>query len=235
MPERLQKYLARAGVASRRQAELLITAGRISVNGQIVRKLGSTVSANDRVAVNGKVAKLTNELVYYALNKPKGVVTTSQDEQGRKTVLDLVPVQPRVVACGRLDLASQGLVILTNDGDLCYRVTHPSYKQSKVYQVTATINHGPPLEDRLNELAEGIALEEGTTQPAQISHVKRQGQTIRFQIILREGRNRQIRRMCSRVGLDVIDLIRTKIGRLTLGKLQPGRWRMVQKTDIFDD
>ncbi len=231
-PERLQKYLARCGVASRRKAETLITAGRVAVNGKIVRQLGSLVIDSDAIIVDGKPVKPARQLVYYALNKPKGIITSSADEQGRKTVTQLVPSTPRVVACGRLDAGSRGLVILTNDGELCNQLTHPKFGHEKEYMVVATINKGPAIEERLKRLEDGVDLEDGKTAPAQVMDVKRAGMRVSFRIVLREGKNRQVRRMCSAVGLDVVDLVRTRIGGIALDNLIEGRWRPVKREEF---
>lgn len=233
MAERLQKFIARAGVASRRKAEELIAAGRVTVNGHIVKQPGISVQETDQVMVDGRPLKPAQHLVYYALNKPKGVITTSSDEQGRRTVLDLVPNRPRVVACGRLDAATTGLILLTNDGDLCYRLTHPKYEHEKEYAVVATINKGPSIEERLRRLEQGVKLEEGMTSPAKIKHVRRQEMRIHFTIVLHEGKNRQVRRMCSAVGLDVVELTRTRIGKIELGDLPTGKWRLLKKEDVI--
>ncbi len=231
--ERLQKYLAHAGVASRRKAEEFILAGRVKVNGAVVKQLGISVTENDTITVDDKPIKPATQLVYYVLNKPRGIITTSDDEQGRKTVTDLVPKIPRVVACGRLDAASRGLVILTNDGDLCYQLTHPKFEHEKEYFVTATINKGVAIEERLKELQRGVKLEEGITSPVRIENVKRKGMQVSFTIILHEGKNRQVRRMCSSVGLDVVDLMRTRIGSISLENLVEGRWRPVKRSEIL--
>ncbi len=233
MPERLQKYLARCGVASRRKAEEYILAGRISINGTFVRQLGTQVSENDTIFFDGKLVKPQKQLVYYVLNKPKGVITTSSDEQGRQTVLDFLPRAYRLVACGRLDAASRGLVILTNDGEFCNELTHPSKEHDKEYVVTASINKGPEIEQRLTNIEQGIMLDSGKTAPAMIEAVKRKGNEIQFHIILHEGRNRQIRRMCSAVGLDVVDLERVRVGKLKLGNLPPGKWQQIRREDVL--
>lgn len=230
--ERLQKYIANCGVASRRKAEELIKAGRVTVNGRVIRELGTVVDQTDKVVVDGKGIMPQQQLVYYVLNKPKGVITTSSDEQGRQTVLDLVPRTFRVVACGRLDAASRGLVLLTNDGNLCYELTHPSKEHEKEYRVVATINKGPELEERINRLERGIKLEEGKTSLTKVTEIKRQGNRLIFTMALHEGKNRQIRRMCSAVGLDVVDLVRTRVGKQILGDLPEGKWRQVRAEDI---
>lgn len=234
MLERLQKYIARSGVASRRKAEELILAGRVSVNGRAVRQLGVSVQETDQVTVDGQPIKPTEHFVYYILNKPKGIITSSKDEQGRRTVLDLVPKNPRVVACGRLDAATRGLVLLTNDGDLCYQLTHPKHEHEKEYQVLVTINKGPSIEERIRRLEQGVKLEDGLTHPAKVKDVKRLDMRLAFTITLHEGRNRQVRRMCSSVGFDVVDLVRTRLGKLELGNLPEGKWRLVKRSEVAD-
>jgi 23S rRNA pseudouridine2605 synthase len=233
MEERLQKFLSQAGVASRRKAEEMIVAGLVSINGKVVTRLGTTVSDTDKVSVNNVPVKVANQKVYYFLNKPKGVISTSEDEKGRKSVVDLVPRNPRVVACGRLDAASRGLVILTNDGDLCYELTHPKFEHEKEYQVLATINKGPSIEERINRLEQGIKLEDGVTAPTKVTEIHREGMRLRFTIVLHEGKNRQVRRMCSAVGLDVLDLMRVRIGKAKLGNLPVGKWERVKKEEIL--
>lgn len=231
--ERLQKYLSRCGIASRRKAEELILAGRVAINGEIVRQLGTTVREGERVTFDGKDVQPQGQLIYYALNKPKGVITTSDDEKGRKTVIDLVPNYPRVVACGRLDSASRGLVILTNDGDLCNKLTHPKFKHEKEYQVIATINKGPAIEERIKRLQQGVKLEDGMTAPAEVTDVKRKEMRVSFTIVIHEGKNRQIRRMCSAVGFDIVDLLRTRVGKVELGPTMEGRWRHIKKEEVI--
>lgn len=233
MAERLQKFLASAGIASRRQAEAMIAAGRVAVNGRVTARPGVTVEPSDKVTVDGQPVKPASQLVYYILNKPKGIITSSADEKGRKTVIDLVPARPRVVACGRLDAASRGLVLLTNDGQLCYEITHPKYEHEKEYIVTATINSGPPLAERLETLGTGLDRGEEKYGPAKISAVKRQDKKIVFHIVLKEGKNRQVRRMCSAVGLDVVDLFRVRVGRVDLDGLPEGRWRTVRRDELI--
>lgn len=232
MSERLQKYLSGCGVASRRKAEEFIAAGRVKVNGIVVTQPGSTVNEGDTVFVDGKLVKPADQKIYYLFNKPKGVITTSVDELGRKTVLDFLPKSQRVVVCGRLDATSRGLVILTNDGELCDRLTHPKYEHEKEYQVEATINNGPAIEERFNKLESGVKLEDGVTAPAKIRDVHRSGMRIKFTIVIHEGKNRQIRRMCSAVGLDVVDLFRARISKAKLGNLPVGKWKMVKREDI---
>lgn len=233
MEERLQKFISQAGVASRRKAEELILAGRVIVNGKVITKLGTTVSDKDKVVVDGALVKPADQKVYYVFNKPKGVITTSADEKGRKAVVDFVPKNPRVVACGRLDASSRGLVILTNDGDICYQLTHPKYEHEKEYQVVATINKGPAIEERIRRLEKGVRLEDGVTAPTKVTNVHREEMRLKFTITLHEGKNRQVRRMCSAVGLDVVDLFRVRVGKAKLDKLPEGKWARVKREEIL--
>ncbi|MEX1218097.1 MAG: pseudouridine synthase [Acidimicrobiales bacterium] len=216
--ERLQKVLARIGFGSRRVCEELIADGAITVNGEVA-ELGRRVDATtDVVAVNGVIIGVRPGLVHLLLNKPTGVVTTADDPQGRPTVVELVPEDPRVFPVGRLDMETEGLLLLTNDGDLAHRLTHPSFGVEKEY-----IAHveGEPTRGELRMLREGVELEDGVTAPAKAALV---GPGI-LRLTIHEGRNRQIRRMCESVGHPVKRLIRTRIGPLADRKLKPGEWR----------
>ena len=216
--ERLQKVLARIGIGSRRVCEDLIAEGRVTVNGEVA-ELGRRVDAEtDEVAVNGVIIGVRPGLVHLLLNKPTGVVTTADDPQGRPTVLELVPEEPRVFPVGRLDMETEGLLLLTNDGDLAHRLTHPSFGVEKEY-----IAHveGEPTRGDLRMLREGVMLEDGITAPAKAALL---GPGI-LRLTIHEGRNRQIRRMCDAVDHPVKRLIRTRIGPLADRKLKPGQWR----------
>ena len=216
--ERLQKVLARIGIGSRRVCEDLIADGRVTVNGEVA-ELGRRVTAEtDEVAVNGVIIGVRPGLVHLLLNKPTGVVTTADDPQGRPTVLELVPEDPRVFPVGRLDMETEGLLLLTNDGELAHRLTHPSFGVEKEY-----IAHveGEPTRGELRMLREGVMLDDGVTAPAKAALV---GPGI-VRITIHEGRNRQIRRMCDAIGHPVRRLIRTRIGPLADRKLKPGQWR----------
>jgi len=216
--ERLQKVLARIGIGSRRVCEDLIADGAITVNGEIA-VLGRRVDVdNDEIAINGVIIGIRPGIVHLLLNKPTGVITTADDPHGRPTVLDLVPDEPRVFPVGRLDMDTEGLLLLTNDGDLAHRLTHPSFGVEKEY-----IAHveGEPTRGELRILREGVELEDGLTAPAKAALV---GPGI-LRLTIHEGRNRQIRRMCDAVGHPVIRLIRTRIGPLADRKLKPGEWR----------
>jgi 23S rRNA pseudouridine2605 synthase len=217
--ERLQKVLAATGYGSRRICEDLIAAGRVTVNGEVA-VLGRRVDAeNDLVAVDGAPIGVRPDLVYYLLNKPIGVVTTARDTHQRPTVVELVPREPRVFSVGRLDVDTEGLLLLTNDGDLANRIAHPSHGVDKEYLVE--VSGGPVSAGAIRNLREGVVLEDGITAPARVS----QPDPGVLRIAIHEGRNRQIRRMCEAVGHRVTRLVRTRIGPITDRSLQPGAWR----------
>jgi 23S rRNA pseudouridine2605 synthase len=223
--ERLQKVLARSGIGSRRACEVLIVEGRVTVNGQTA-ELGRRVSVDsDLVEVDGAAIGIRPDLVHYLLNKPAGVVTTADDPQGRSTVLDLVPVEPRVFPVGRLDLDTEGLLLLTNDGELTHRLTHPSFGVDKEYLAHV---EGRPTRSALRRLREGVELEDGITAPAQVGVVT----DGLLRIVIHEGRNRQVRRMCEAVGYPVKRLVRNRIGPLTDRKLKPGAWRALTVDEV---
>jgi 23S rRNA pseudouridine2605 synthase len=216
--ERLQKVLAATGWGSRRACEELIAAGRVTVNGEVA-VLGRRVDVDhDRVEVDGAPIGVRPGLVYYLLNKPAGVVTTSRDTHGRPTVVELVPSEPRVFSVGRLDADSEGLLLMTNDGELANRVAHPSGGVDKEYLVEVD---GRPSAGALHRLRAGVELDDGVTAPAVVS----QPQPGVLRITIHEGRNRQVRRMCDAVGHPVRRLVRTRIGPLVDRRLAPGAWR----------
>jgi 23S rRNA pseudouridine2605 synthase len=220
----LNAFLARAGVTSRRGADELVKAGRVTVNGK-PGELNTVVGARDRVAVDGKeVAR--QALAYVLLNKPAGVVTTARDPQGRQTVVDLVAREgARVVPVGRLDVDTTGALLLTNDGPLAHRLAHPRYGVEKVYE--ADLQRDPD-EAALRRLAEGVELEDGMTAPAR---VRRLGSR-RIELVLHEGRNRQVKRMCEAVGCRVARLHRPRYAGLELGRLAPGQWRELTRAEV---
>ncbi len=223
--ERLQKVLARAGFGSRRACEELIEEGRVTVDG-IVAELGRRVDVETaRVIVDGVPVGVAPGLVHWLLHKPAGVVTTASDPQGRRTVLDLVPDEPRVFPVGRLDLDTEGLLLLTNDGDLAHRLTHPSFGIEKEYLAEVD-----PLPSRgeLRRLREGVELDDGMTAPAQVATLDRR--TLR--ITIHEGRNRQVRRMVEAVGSTVRRLVRVRIGPLTDTTLTAGSWRPLTQDEL---
>lgn len=216
--ERLQKVLARIGLGSRRVCEGLIVERRITVNGE-VPVLGRRIDPNvDEVELDGVPLPVLPGLVHYVLNKPAGVVSTAEDTHGRPTVVSLVPDDPRVFPVGRLDMDSEGLLVLTNDGRLTHRLTHPSFGVPKEYLVEV---EGEPSAGDVRRLREGIDLEDGPTAPARVAVVA----PSLLRIVIHEGRNRQVRRMCEAVGHPVTRLVRTRIGPLTDPTLQPGAWR----------
>jgi 23S rRNA pseudouridine2605 synthase len=223
--ERLQKVLAQVGVGSRRACEELIAAGRVSVNDEVA-SLGRRVDAGqDRVAIDGVPIGIRPGLVYYALNKPAGVITTASDPQGRTPVTALVPAEPRVHPVGRLDADSEGLLLLTNDGDLTFRLTHPRFGVEKEYLVMVA---GSPGRGVLRALRQGVVLGDGRTAPARVSQVGPHG----LRITIHEGRNRQVRRMCEAVGHPVRRLVRTRIGPIRIGTLSPGQWRALAPSEV---
>jgi pseudouridine synthase len=229
--ERLQKYLASCGIASRRAAEQLISAGRVSVNGQVVAELGTRVEPSvDRVEVDGRPVAPPPAKVYLAVNKPPGIVTTTSDPRGRPTVLDLVPRLGRLFPAGRLDADSEGLLLLTNDGELANRVMHPRYGCEKEYRALV---RGTPSAQALEQLRSGIELAEGRTAPARVAvDGPAEGGSYWLRVMLREGRKRQVRRMLAAVGLPVERLQRVRIGPLELGSLPPGRSRPLGRSEV---
>lgn len=216
--ERLQKVLARAGLGSRRTCEEMIADERVTVDGEIAI-LGARVDpATARIEVDGVPIGVRPDLVHYLLNKPTGVVTTADDPQGRRVVVDLVPAEPRVFPVGRLDYDTEGLLLLTNDGDLTHRLTHPSFGVEKEYLAEV---EGQPNRGSLRRLREGVELDDGLTAPATVGVVS----PSLLRIVIHEGRNRQVRRMTEAVGHPVRRLVRTRIGPITDPHLPPGAWR----------
>jgi 23S rRNA pseudouridine2605 synthase len=223
--ERVQKVLARAGLGSRRACDELVEDGRVTVNGEVAEPGTRVDPERDVVAVDGAPIGVRPGLVYYLLNKPAGVVTTASDPQGRPTVVEQVPSDPRVFPVGRLDAETEGLLLLTNDGDLAQRVAHPSHGVEKEY--LAEID-GSPSRAELRLLREGIELDDGPTAPAKVTSVAPGA----LRIAIHEGRNRQIRRMCAAVGHPVVRLIRVRIGPLSDRRLRPGQWRELTQDEV---
>lgn len=222
--ERLHKVMARAGVASRRACEALIAAGRVTVNGAIAG-VGDRAAASDRIEVDGAVVAWDPRLVHYLVNKPPGVLSAASDDRGRRCVTDLVPPTERVYPVGRLDADSEGLIIVTNDGELTHRLTHPSWGVDKEYLAHVD---GVPSRGALAQLRSGIELDDGMTAPATVS----MPQPSMLRIAISEGRNRQIRRMCEDVGHRVLRLVRTRIGPLADPSLAPGEHRALSADEV---
>ncbi len=222
--ERLQKYLARAGIASRRKAEDLILTKRVTVNGNIA-ELGSKVKPGDDVRLDGKRVEKMAETITYMLNKPMGYVTTAEDEMGRQTVLELLPKTPGLHPVGRLDMDSEGLLLLTTDGDLTLRLTHPRFEHEKEYRVWC--KEGELGAGELAILEQGLELDDGRAKA--IVAKRAEGGC---KLVLAEGRNRQVRRMLAKVGYSVTRLVRTRIARLELGNLAPGEYRQLSEGEL---
>jgi 23S rRNA pseudouridine2605 synthase len=230
MEERLQKVLARAGLGSRRSCEKLILEGRVTVNGHLA-KIGSKANpAVDRIKVNGKPINPPEPFKYIAFYKPRNVISSAAAQDDRKTVLDLVDEPGKLYPVGRLDADSEGLILLTNDGDLANLLTHPRYGHEKEYQVLVARR---PDEEQLNAWRRGIVLDDGyRTSPAKVKFSKPQGKGAWLKVILREGRKRQIREMGALTGLPVVRIIRVRIGTLRLGSLKPKQWRLLTTGEV---
>ncbi|HPP52760.1 MAG TPA: pseudouridine synthase [Thermoguttaceae bacterium] len=227
---RLQKVLASAGLGSRRQCEELILAGRVEVDGQVAAELGVRVDPlRQEIRVDGERIRL-HRLAYYAVNKPSGVVCTHRDPSGRRRVIDLVPTEgERLFPVGRLDLHSEGLILLTNDGELANRLTHPRYGVEKTYRVQVA---GQPTTEVLAKLQQGVWSSEGKLKAERIKVLGKHKQSTFLEMVLAEGRNRQIRRMLARVGHKVLQLTRLSVGPIRLGKLKPGQSRPLTAEEI---
>ena len=230
--DRLQKILAHRGVASRRKCEEMISSGRVRVNGKIITELGCKVDADvDIIEVDGKKLNQEETKVYLLLNKPVGYITTISDPQGRKKVTDLLKgVRERVYPVGRLDFDSEGLLLLTNDGDLTYALTHPKHQVTKTYEVRVI---GVPNEQALENLRNGIKLDDGYTAPAKVKLMKNLGSKSILEITIHEGRNRQVRRMFNFIGNPVLNLKRTKIAFLEINRLKLGEFRRLNAPEIL--
>jgi len=228
-PERLQKVLARAGFGSRRACEELISAGRVTVDGEVAR-LGTRADPHtQRIELDGLPVVARDDFVYYLLNKPTGVVTTADDPQGRRTVVELVPRDPRVFPVGRLDVDTSGLLVLTNDGELAQLLTHPRHGVQKSYLAEVD---GVPGASAIKTLRRGVQLDDGLTAPATVRVVQRRGSRAAVEIAVHEGRTRQVRRMFDAVGHPVRQLVRTRIGPLRDQKLPPGAWRALRPREV---
>ena len=227
--ERVQKVLAAAGIGSRRACEELIAAGRVAVDGEVVT-LGAKANAQTQViTVDGERVHSNPTLVYLLLNKPSGYVTTVTDPQGRPTVMDLMPASPRVYPVGRLDRDTEGLLILTNDGELANRLAHPSYEIEKTY--VAQIR-GPAKRRAVRQLLDGVHLEDGLARARSVRELGSAGEHTLIEIVLAEGRKREVRRMLQAVGLPLERLARVRIGPLPLGDIGPGKFRPLSSAEV---
>jgi len=227
---RLNKYIAQAGVASRRKADELIIGGKVKVGGETVTEPFYDVQEGERVSVGGKDIGAAAKKVYFILNKPKGYITTTSDERDRPTVMELAADAPeRVFPVGRLDAATTGLLIMTNDGDFAYRLMHPKYEKSKTYRVLV---RGVLSNEKAAKLRKGVDIGGYTTLPAELHIIKQNASNALAEIKIREGRNRQVRKMFSAVGLKVMELERTAIGGVYLGHLKAGHMRKMTRSEI---
>ena len=237
MEERLQKYLANAGIASRRKCEELILEGKIKINGKVVTELGTKINPEkDKIEYNNKIIKQENEKVYILLNKPIGFVTTTKDQFNRSTVLDLVKgIKERIVPVGRLDMYTSGALILSNDGEFINKVTHPSNEIEKTYNVTI---NGKISKDEVEQLENGVKIidngKEYTTQKAKVKILKidEEKNLSRIQITIHEGKNREVRKMCNSIDKKVLALHRSKIEAISVNNLELGKWRYLTEKEI---
>lgn len=229
---RLQKFLAECGIASRRKSEEYITDGRVKVNGKIETELGIKIDPEiDKVYFDGKLVKKNDEKVYILLNKPIGYVTTVKDQFNRKTVMDLVRINQKVVPVGRLDMYTSGALILTNDGDFVYKITHPKHEVEKTYNVTIK---GDILKDELNLLRNGVMIDGYKTKSAKVRILKKiiDKNLTRIEVIIHEGRNRQIRKMFKSINKSVVALHRSKIGNICVNDMKIGTWRYLTIDEV---
>ncbi len=227
---RLQKFLAQAGIASRRKAEALIAAGHVAVNGAVVRRMGTSVAAGDRVEFAGKPLRVTPEKRYIVLHKPCKVMTTMRDPEGRRTVAGLVPSEPgRVVPVGRLDYDTSGVLLLTNDGELAHVLTHPRFGVDKTYRAVV---RGRVSRDDVAKFFGGMPLDGGRAAPARLRVVRSGAEFSELDVTIHEGRNRQIRLMFEATAHPVVSLARLRFGPIALGDLPPGHWRSVTDREL---
>ena len=229
MSDRLHKYLAHCGIASRRECETLIEEGRVEVNGKVVTTLGTTVeTASDEIKVDGERVRQEKK-VYYLVNKPRGYLCTNHDQHGRPRVVDLVPETKRIYTVGRLDEDSEGLILLTNDGTLANVITHPKFEVDKTYKLLV---RGTVEKDAVKKVESGVWLSDGRTAPAHVRRIARKGPNSQVTVTLWEGRNRELRRIFAKVGLRVQTLTRTAIGPLRMEGMPTGAWRRVHPREL---
>ena len=233
---RLQKFLAEAGIASRRKCEELIQSGKVMVNGKVVETLGTKINPKeDKVTYNGKIVENSLQKTYILLNKPIGYVTTAKDQFKRDTVLDLIKINKRIVPCGRLDMYTSGALILTDDGDFVYKITHPKHEIEKTYTVTIK---GIVTNEEVQKLRQGVEIDDNgekyITKKANVRKLKTdiEKDISRLEIVIHEGKNRQVRKMCEAVGRKVLALHRSKIGNIGVKDLKIGTWRYLKKHEI---
>ena len=233
---RLQKFLAEAGIASRRKCEELIQSGKVMVNGKVVETLGTKINPKeDKVTYNGKIVENSLQKTYILLNKPIGYVTTAKDQFKRDTVLDLIKINKRIVPCGRLDMYTSGALILTDDGDFVYKITHPKHEIEKTYTVTIK---GIVTNEEVQKLRQGVEIDDNgekyITKKANVRILKTdiEKDISRLEIVIHEGKNRQVRKMCEAVGRKVLALHRSKIGNIGVKDLKIGTWGYLKKHEI---
>lgn len=228
---RLQKFMAKCGVASRRKSEEMILQGQVKVNGTTIKELGVKIDIDqDIVTIDGKTLKVEENKIYILLNKPVGYITTMSDEFNRKKVIDLLKnIEERVYPVGRLDYDTSGLLLLTNDGDLAYKLTHPKYEIKKKYIAKVS---GVPTEQELKQFREGLRIENYITSKAKIRIVSKEKDNSILEIVIHEGKNRQVRKMCSKIGHAVIELKRIEMGEIKLGDVKEGKWRYLSPTEV---
>ncbi|MDK2799907.1 MAG: rRNA synthase [Clostridiales bacterium] len=229
---RIQKFIALAGIASRRKAEEMILEGRVKKNNRTVQTLGEKVDVEtDIIKIDEQIIKISDKKLYIMLNKPVGYVTTNSDQFNRLTVIDLIKkdIPERVYPVGRLDYDTEGLLILTNDGDFTYKLTHPKHSIEKIYIATVK---GIPTNDKLQKFREGLYIDNYITAPAKIEIIKTMQKSCQLKITIHEGKNRQVRKMCEKIGHPVVKLKRIAIGNLYLGNLPSGKWRFLKTSEV---
>ena len=232
MEERLQKYLANNGIAARRKCEEFILNGRVKVNGKVVTELGTKINPDkDIIEFDGKKVEKVEKHVYILLNKPIGYVTTVKDQFDRPTVLDLVKIKEKVLPVGRLDMYTSGAIILSNDGEFIYKITHPKYEVEKTYNVTLK---GQITDEEVEKLKNGVQIEDYITGKAKVKilRIDKEKSLSRVEIIIHEGKNREVRKMCEAIGRKVLALHRTKIGNISVKDLRLGTWRYLKPNEI---